>query len=86
MLNLPLLPYLLFFGLGHILREVAAVMTLMEDPCSLSGVLEANFVEPAHDKQGFERTTVLSRLESRLLQMQKNFWYSTIYILSNHLQ
>ncbi|XP_010448496.1 PREDICTED: protein MICRORCHIDIA 7-like [Camelina sativa] len=38
------------------------------------GVLEANFVEPAHDKQGFERTTVLSRLESRLLQMQKNYW------------
>lgn len=31
-------------------------------------------MEPAHDKQGFERTTVLSRLESRLLQMQKNFW------------
>ncbi|EOA18230.1 hypothetical protein CARUB_v10006721mg [Capsella rubella] len=38
------------------------------------GVLEANFVEPAHDKQGFERTTVLSRLESRLVQMQKNYW------------
>ncbi|PON95717.1 Histidine kinase-like ATPase, C-terminal domain containing protein [Trema orientale] len=40
------------------------------------GVLEANFVEPAHDKQGFERTTVLSRLEARLLQMQKNYWAS----------
>ncbi|CAH8367315.1 unnamed protein product [Eruca vesicaria subsp. sativa] len=38
------------------------------------GVLEANFVEPAHDKQGFERTTVLSRLETRLLIMQKNYW------------
>ncbi|CAH8304178.1 unnamed protein product [Eruca vesicaria subsp. sativa] len=38
------------------------------------GVLEANFVEPAHDKQGFERTTVLSRLESRLVQMQKIYW------------
>ncbi|ONK72044.1 uncharacterized protein A4U43_C04F15100 [Asparagus officinalis] len=38
------------------------------------GVLEANFVEPAHDKQGFERTTVLSRLEARLLQMQKTYW------------
>ncbi|KAJ4850126.1 hypothetical protein Tsubulata_000599 [Turnera subulata] len=38
------------------------------------GVLEANFVEPAHDKQGFERTTVLSRLETRLVQMQKNYW------------
>ncbi|XP_027340218.1 protein MICRORCHIDIA 7-like [Abrus precatorius] len=40
------------------------------------GVLEANFVEPAHDKQGFERTLVLSRLESRLIQMQKSYWSS----------
>ncbi|KVH98125.1 hypothetical protein Ccrd_023661, partial [Cynara cardunculus var. scolymus] len=38
------------------------------------GVLEANFVEPAHDKQGFERTNVLSRLEARLVQMQKTYW------------
>lgn len=38
------------------------------------GVLEANFVEPAHDKQGFERTIVLSRLEGRLIQMQKTYW------------
>ncbi|RXH71632.1 hypothetical protein DVH24_025133 [Malus domestica] len=30
------------------------------------GVLEANFVEPAHDKQGFELTTVLSRPEIKL--------------------
>ncbi|WVZ26146.1 hypothetical protein V8G54_004690 [Vigna mungo] len=37
-------------------------------------VLEANFVEPAHDKQGFERTLVLSRLESKLIQMQKKYW------------
>ncbi|XP_073141955.1 protein MICRORCHIDIA 7-like [Henckelia pumila] len=38
------------------------------------GVLEANFVEPAHDKQGFERTSVLARLESRLINMQKTYW------------
>ncbi|KAH7429730.1 hypothetical protein KP509_09G063200 [Ceratopteris richardii] len=38
------------------------------------GVLEANFVEPAHDKQGFERTIVLSRLEGRLIEMQKTYW------------
>ncbi|XP_010556113.1 PREDICTED: protein MICRORCHIDIA 5 [Tarenaya hassleriana] len=40
------------------------------------GVLEANFVEPAHDKQGFERTTVLSRLENRLITYQKSYWSS----------
>ncbi|KAL6190636.1 hypothetical protein ACLB2K_037030 [Fragaria x ananassa] len=39
------------------------------------GVLEANFVEPAHDKQGFERTNVLQRLEQRLIGMQKDFWF-----------
>lgn len=44
----------------------------------LAGVLEANFVEPAHDKQGFERTLVLSRLEQRLIQMQKTYWWVLI--------
>ncbi|TQD75230.1 hypothetical protein C1H46_039239 [Malus baccata] len=38
------------------------------------GLLEANFVEPAHDKQGFERTTVLQRLEGKLIAMQKTYW------------
>jgi len=46
---------------------------------STTGVLEANFVEPAHDKQGFERTTVLARLETRLVQMQKNYWFFHIF-------
>ncbi|KAJ0112603.1 hypothetical protein Patl1_01272 [Pistacia atlantica] len=43
------------------------------------GFLEANFVEPAHDKQGFERTTVLARLEARLIQMQKNYWWTNCH-------
>ncbi|KAH7314913.1 hypothetical protein KP509_21G027000 [Ceratopteris richardii] len=38
-------------------------------------ILEANFVEPAHDKQGFERTVVLTRLEARLIEMQKKYWF-----------
>ncbi|XP_021999292.1 protein MICRORCHIDIA 7 isoform X1 [Helianthus annuus] len=38
------------------------------------GVLEADFVEPAHDKQEFERTPVLSRLENRLIAIQKKYW------------
>lgn len=46
----------------------------------IAGVLEADFVEPAHDKQSFERTTVLSRLETRLIQMQKNYW-SVFYLI-----
>lgn len=39
------------------------------------GVLEANFVEPAHDKQSFERTPVLARLENRLIVYQKDYWF-----------
>ncbi|PIA41979.1 hypothetical protein AQUCO_02100071v1, partial [Aquilegia coerulea] len=38
------------------------------------GVLEANFVEPAHDKQGFENTPVLQRLEKRLMKIQQEYW------------
>ena len=38
------------------------------------GVLEANFIEPAHDKQDFERSTLFSRLESKLKQMQMDYW------------
>lgn len=38
-------------------------------------MLEANFVEPAHDKQGFERTVVLSRLEAKLVGIQKDYWF-----------
>ncbi|GAB4845779.1 Protein MICRORCHIDIA 4 [Ancistrocladus abbreviatus] len=45
------------------------------------GVLEANFVEPAHDKQGFERTTVLARLEAKLLQLQKTYWSSNCHLI-----
>lgn len=38
------------------------------------GVLEANFIEPAHDKQDFERSSVFSRLEMKLKQMQMEYW------------
>lgn len=46
----------------------------------IEGVLEADFVEPAHDKQGFERTTVLAKLEARLIQMQKTYWFVLFFI------
>ncbi|EFJ36662.1 hypothetical protein SELMODRAFT_403250 [Selaginella moellendorffii] len=41
---------------------------------SCLGVLEANFVEPTHDKQGFERTPIVQRLEHQLQIMQKRLW------------
>ncbi|KAF8052156.1 hypothetical protein N665_1595s0002 [Sinapis alba] len=38
------------------------------------GLVEANFIQPAHNKQGFERTAVLAKLENRLLSYQKTYW------------
>ncbi|KAK9669468.1 hypothetical protein RND81_13G132500 [Saponaria officinalis] len=38
------------------------------------GVLEANFIEPTHNKQDFERTSLLQKLESRLKDMTWEYW------------
>ena len=37
------------------------------------GVLEANFMEPAHDKQDFERSLLFIRMEARLKQMTMDY-------------
>lgn len=38
------------------------------------GVLEANFIEPAHDKQDFERSSLFQRLEARLKKIVTDYW------------
>ncbi|XP_007036271.2 PREDICTED: protein MICRORCHIDIA 6 isoform X1 [Theobroma cacao] len=38
------------------------------------GVLEANFVEPTHNKQDFERTSLFQKLEGRLKEMTWEYW------------
>ncbi|XP_042501279.1 protein MICRORCHIDIA 6-like isoform X5 [Macadamia integrifolia] len=38
------------------------------------GILEANFIEPTHDKQDFEKTSLFQKLESRLKQMTNEYW------------
>ncbi|CAH8388964.1 unnamed protein product [Eruca vesicaria subsp. sativa] len=38
------------------------------------GLLEADFIQPAHNKQGFERTALLARVENRLNKYQKTYW------------
>ncbi|KAK1376314.1 Protein MICRORCHIDIA like [Heracleum sosnowskyi] len=38
------------------------------------GVIEADFVKPAHDKQGFEHTEVFNRLKKRICVYQKKYW------------
>ncbi|CAL5022093.1 unnamed protein product [Urochloa decumbens] len=50
------------------------------------GVLEVNFVEPAHDKQDFERTNCLARLEARLNRMQKKYWSDNRHRIGYHVE
>ncbi|KAK1422148.1 hypothetical protein QVD17_25065 [Tagetes erecta] len=47
------------------------------------GVLEANFIEPAHDKQDFERSSVFSKLESKLKQMQMEYWRQHCHLIGH---
>ncbi|KAJ0733212.1 putative histidine kinase/HSP90-like ATPase superfamily, morc, S5 domain 2 [Helianthus annuus] len=47
------------------------------------GVLEANFIEPAHDKQDFERSSVFSRLEMKLKQMQMEYWKEHCHLIGH---
>ncbi|KAK3223727.1 hypothetical protein Dsin_010752 [Dipteronia sinensis] len=43
------------------------------------GVLEAYLVEPAHNKQSFEGTPVLSRLENRVIKFQNEYRISNYH-------
>ncbi|KAG6397395.1 hypothetical protein SASPL_143562 [Salvia splendens] len=47
------------------------------------GVLEANFIEPAHDKQDFERSTLFIKLEARLKQMVSDYWKGHCHFLGH---
>ncbi|GAB2221222.1 hypothetical protein Drorol1_Dr00012393 [Drosera rotundifolia] len=38
------------------------------------GVLQANFVEPTHNKQEFEKTSLFQKLETRLKEMTWEYW------------
>ncbi|CAH8345118.1 unnamed protein product [Eruca vesicaria subsp. sativa] len=53
------------------------------------GVLEANFIEPAHDKQDFERSSLFQRLEARLKKIVTDYWNSHCHVFgykSYHMQ
>lgn len=41
---------------------------------SYVGVLEANFIEPTHSKQDFEKTNVFQKLVTRLKDMTHEYW------------
>ncbi|KAJ4769204.1 MORC family CW-type zinc finger protein 4 [Rhynchospora pubera] len=43
-------------------------------PKGVAGVLEANFINPTHDKQDFEKSALFQKLEIRLRDMVKEYW------------
>ena len=55
--------------------HVKQALSLTSSNRVVAGVLEANFIEPAHDKQDFERSSLFSRLEMKLRQMQMDYWF-----------
>ncbi|CAN6456014.1 unnamed protein product [Victoria cruziana] len=66
------------FNVYHKNRLVMPFWRVWNDASSrgrgVVGVLEANFIEPAHDKQDFEKTTVFQKLETRLKAMALEYW------------
>ncbi|XP_074566987.1 protein MICRORCHIDIA 2-like [Curcuma longa] len=46
------------------------------------GVLEVNFIKPTHDKQGFERSSLYEKLESRLKQMTYEYWVQHSHLVA----
>lgn len=50
----------------------------------IAGVLEANFIEPTHNKQEFEKTPIFQKLETRLKEMTLEYWW-VIYLENNGL-
>uniref|UniRef100_A0A2P2LGI1 Protein MICRORCHIDIA 1 isoform X1 n=3 Tax=Rhizophora mucronata TaxID=61149 RepID=A0A2P2LGI1_RHIMU len=49
------------------------------------GVLEVNFIEPAHDKQDFERSTLFIRLEAKLKHIQMDYWNRHCQLIGHQL-
>lgn len=45
------------------------------------GVLEANFIEPTHSKQDFEKTSLFQKLEVRLKDMMLEYWDTHCHLI-----
>ncbi|KAI3870078.1 hypothetical protein MKX03_017948 [Papaver bracteatum] len=66
------------FNVYHRNRLIKPFWRVWNTPSSggrgVIGVVEANFIKPAHDKQDFEKTIMLSRLETKLIDVLKKYW------------
>ncbi|KAM0915883.1 hypothetical protein ACQ4PT_010540 [Festuca glaucescens] len=73
--NRLIMKHLLHHSLGQRLTFGKSFAALLE------GVLEANFIEPAHDKQDFERTPLFIRLETKLRQIIIDYWKERCHLI-----
>uniref|UniRef100_A0A7N0TEG0 Morc S5 domain-containing protein n=1 Tax=Kalanchoe fedtschenkoi TaxID=63787 RepID=A0A7N0TEG0_KALFE len=66
------------FNVYHKNRLIKPFWKVTSDASSrgsgVCGVLEANFIKPAHDKQDFERSALFVRLEGKLKDMISEYW------------
>lgn len=66
------------FNVYHKNRLILPFWHVVTYSCSrgrgVVGVLEANFIEPIHNKQDFEKTPVFQKLEARLKDMTQEYW------------
>ncbi|KAH9307980.1 hypothetical protein KI387_035891, partial [Taxus chinensis] len=76
------------FNVYHKNRLIMPFWKVWQDNSSrgrgVVGILEANFIEPAHDKQDFERTGILLRLEAKLKQMTLDYWKANCGLVGYH--
>lgn len=76
-----LLPWQKFVSLLFLLYEMLFFLQFLTFDAYMIGVLEANFIEPAHDKQDFERSSLFIRLEARMKQMVLDYWFVFLSLL-----
>ena len=66
------------FNLYHNNRLIKPMWEVYKSPSSVGrgvvGVVEVDFVQPSHDKQDFERTDAMNRLESKLKLLVPAYW------------
>lgn len=80
-------PVLGIFGINvyHKNRLIMPFWKVLQEGSSrgrcVVGVIEANFIEPAHDKQDFERTPLFIRLETKLRQVILDYWKSHCHLI-----
>lgn len=80
-------PVLGIFGINvyHKNRLIMPFWKVLQEGSSrgrcVVGVIEANFIEPAHDKQDFERTPMFIRLETKLRQVILDYWKSHCHLI-----